>query len=96
MNNRDFNKLVASIKEAGLIKKRRKKPSRIFEWNDVDIKAIRKRFSISQSTFATMIGVSTRTLQNWEQGRRHPMGPAKALLRVVAKYPKVVMETLNG
>ena len=95
MNNQTFNQLLLSTKEAGLIKQGKKKPSRVFEWNDVDIKAIRERFSISQLAFATLIGVSTRTLQNWEQGRRHPMGPARALLKIAAKHPKLVMKALH-
>lgn len=96
MNNQTFNQLLLSIKEAGLIKQGKKKPSRVFEWSDVDIKAIREQFSISQLAFATLIGVSTRTLQNWEQGRRHPMGPARALLKIAAKHPKLVMKALHG
>ena len=42
-----------------------------------------------------MIGVSVATLQNWEQGRRKPEGPARALLRVAAKNPQAVMEALG-
>jgi putative transcriptional regulator len=42
-----------------------------------------------------MIGVSARTLQNWEQKRREPEGPAKALLRVVDRAPQVVLEALH-
>jgi putative transcriptional regulator len=42
-----------------------------------------------------MIGVSIKTLQNWEQGRREPEGPAKALLRVVEMEPKAVMSALH-
>jgi putative transcriptional regulator len=50
--------------------------------------------NVSQSEFAMMIGVSVRTLQNWEQGRRKPEGPAKALLHVASKNPKAVIEAL--
>ena len=56
---------------------------------------IRKALSVSRSEFAMMIGVSVRTLQNWEQGRRKPEGPAKALLRVASKNPKAVLEALH-
>jgi putative transcriptional regulator len=42
-----------------------------------------------------MIGVSVRTLQNWEQGRRQPEGPAKALLRIASKNPSAVLEALH-
>jgi putative transcriptional regulator len=94
MKDKDFSKLVASIKEAGQIKHCHKKSSRIFEITPPSIKAIRKKLNLSQSDFALMIGVSISTLQNWEQGRREPDGPAKALLKIASKNPKAVMEAL--
>jgi len=51
---------------------------------------------MSQTEFAAMIGVSARTLQNWEQGRRNPDGPAKALLKVAVKNPQAVLEALHS
>jgi putative transcriptional regulator len=96
MNEKDFSELVESIKEAGAIKKGKKKPSRRFEITEPDIKAIRNRLDLSQSEFAVMIGVSTSTLQNWEQGRRRPKGLARALLQVAAKNPKAVLEALHS
>lgn len=54
----------------------------------------RARSGLSQSQFAELMGVSKRTLQDWEQGRRKPAGAAKALLRIVAKRPDVVRECL--
>ena len=95
MKTEDFNLLLSSIKEAGDIKSRKKKPSRIFEIDAPEIKMVRKTLNVSQSEFAMMIGVSVRTLQNWEQGRRKPEGPAKALLRVASKNPKAVLEALH-
>jgi len=90
-----FDKLVASIREAGEIKACRRDPSRVYEIDPPEIKMIREKLHASQSDFAMMIGVSTRTLQNWEQGRRHPEGPAKALLRVAARNPNAVLEALH-
>lgn len=52
-------------------------------------KVIRSRLKLSQSAFAGMLGVSLRTLQDWEQGRRHPQGPAVALLRIAEQHPDV-------
>jgi putative transcriptional regulator len=95
MKNEDFDMLLSSIKEAGDIKNGKKKPSRIFEIDAPEIKMVRKSLNVSQSEFAMMIGVSLRTLQNWEQGRRKPEGPAKALLRVASKNPKAVIEALH-
>ena len=48
-----------------------------------------------QSEFALMIGVSVGTLQNWEQGRRKPVGPARALLKVASENPEAVREALE-
>ena len=59
-----------------------------------DIKSIRSRLKVSQSQFAYLIGVKVATLQNWEQGRTTPEGPAQTLLRVIAHNPDIVMEAL--
>jgi putative transcriptional regulator len=95
MNEQDFANLVESVKQAGQIKRGELEPGRTFEFNPPDIKAIREKFQKSQREFAYMIGVSVATLQNWEQGRRKPEGPARALLRVAAKNPSAVMEALG-
>jgi putative transcriptional regulator len=96
MKKENFSKLVASIEEAGEIKAGRKRPSRKYEVKPPDIKMIREKLQVTQREFATMIGVSTRTLQNWEQGRRKPEGPANALLKVATKNPKAVLEALHS
>ena len=96
MNDQDFSNLVESIKQAGEIKKGVREPIRKFEFTPLDIKAIRHKLNKSQSEFALMIGVSVTTLQNWEQGRRHPEGPARALLMVASKNPEAVQEALGA
>jgi putative transcriptional regulator len=53
---------------------------------------IRRRLNLSQSAFAGLMGVSLRTVQDWEQGRRQPSGPAKSLLRIAEQRPEVFME----
>lgn len=55
-------------------------------------KDIRTQMELSQSAFAGLIGVSLRTVQDWEQGRREPSGPAKTLLRIVEQHPEVLRE----
>lgn len=50
---------------------------------------IRSKLNLSQSAFAGLLGVSMRTLQDWEQGRRSPQGPAVALLRIAEQHPEV-------
>ena len=55
-------------------------------------RAIRTKLKLSQSAFAGLMGVSLRTVQDWEQGRRKPSGPAVALLRIAEQNPKVFTE----
>jgi putative transcriptional regulator len=94
VKKRDFEELVESIRQAGRIRRGEAKPSRVTEFAPVDVKVIRIKLGRSQSEFARMIGVSISTLQNWEQGRRRPDGPARALLRVAAARPEVVAAVL--
>jgi len=55
-----------------------------------DVKMIREHVGLSQAVFAGVLGISKRTLQDWEQGRRRPTGSAKALLRIAYKHPEVL------
>lgn len=57
-----------------------------------DIVSIRKDLHLSQCAFASFLGISKRTLEDWEQGRRHPSGPAYSLLRIAQKHPEVFKE----
>jgi len=94
MKQTDFDRLAASVKQAGAIRRGQLKPGRVTELQAEDVRAIRRKLAKSQEEFALMIGVSVATLQNWEQGRRHPEGPARALLRVAAKNPQAIVEAL--
>ena len=94
MKQKDFERLVASVKQAGAIRRGQRKPGRTTEFRPEDVRAIRTQLQKSQQEFALMIGVSVATLQNWEQGRRRPEGPARALLRVAAKNPQAVARAL--
>ena len=96
MKKENFDKLVASIKEAGEIKAGQTAPSRVSKIEPVEIKSVREKLNVSQNDFALMIGVSVRTLQNWEQGRRQPEGPAKALLRVASRNPSAILDALHS
>ena len=95
MKKTDFDKLLESVKQAGQIKRGALKPVRVFKVSTPDIKAIRQKLDVSQNQFAHMIGVTVATLQNWEQGRRQPHGPARALLKVASKNPDAVLEALH-
>jgi putative transcriptional regulator len=94
VKQKDFDRLVASVKQAGAIRRGRLKPGRVTEVRPEDVRTIRSKLAKSQEEFALMIGVSVATLQNWEQGRRRPEGPARALLRVAAKNPQAIVEAL--
>lgn len=94
MKPTEFANLVDSIKQAGKIRRGELEAKRRFQFQPIDIKSIRSRLGLSQSEFALMIGVSVSTLQNWEQGRRTPEGPARALLKVVEQKPEAVLEAL--
>ena len=96
MNERDFDQLVASVKQAGAIKRGELKPGRMTQMDPEDIRMIRRRLNKSQSEFALMIGVSVSTLQNWEQGRRRPEGPARALLKIASENPETVARSLSA
>jgi putative transcriptional regulator len=95
MKDEAFAQLIKSIKQAGEIQRGERLPSRVFEFGPLDVKAIRARLHKSQSEFAQMIGVSIATLQNWEQGRRKPEGPARALLQVALYDPEAVRKALS-
>lgn len=95
MDDSDFKELLASVKEAGEIIKGKKQPSRVTHVEIPDIKQIRKKLNVTQLVFAQMIGISKRTLENWEQGKRTPEGPAVALLKVAASDPQAVYRALH-
>ena len=96
MKNKDFNNLLTSINQARKIHSGKVKTVRILKFNPIMVKRIRMKLHVSQAVFAHMIGVSVDTLQNWEQGRRKPQGPALALLKVAEANPEIVMEALHA
>ena len=96
MKENDLKDLLLSIKEAGKIKNSKIKPSRIFTYSIPDVKKIREKLHVSQNEFARLIGVSENTIQNWEQGRRKPEGPAITLLKITEKNPKAVLKALHA
>ena len=96
MKDNQFTDLLESVREAGKIQQGHQRPSRQFSFSPFDIKGIRKKLKVSQNTFAHLIGVNLSTLRNWEQGRRIPEGPARALLTVASKDPQAVWNALNS
>ncbi|MDD5505585.1 MAG: NadS family protein [Candidatus Omnitrophica bacterium] len=96
MKNKDFKDLLTSIDQARKIHAGKLKVTRVFKFHPIIVKRIRRKLHASQLTFAHMIGVSVDTLQNWEQGRRKPEGPALALLKIAESNPVTVMEALRA
>ena len=90
-----FDELLQSVKEAAAIERGEARPSRRFEVKTAnDVIRVRNKLGVSQTRFARLLGISEDTLQNWEQGRRKPTGPAKVLLKVAAKHPKLILEAV--
>lgn len=95
MKDELFEELLESVREGGAVLREDAEPSRRVEIEEPDVAAVRKRYDLSQEQFATMLGISVRTLQNWEQGRRRPHGPARVLLRVAEAHPEAVLEAVR-
>lgn len=92
-----FDQLVESVKEMKAIQAGKRKPARVTHAADLlrtgapDVATLRGHFQLSQAKFAALLGISVDTLQNWEQGRRVPDGPARVLLRVAAVHPEALL-----
>lgn len=94
MNKQLFEKLYESMTQMNEIIDGTRVPSREFVVDAVHVKEIRKRTGLTQGKFCLLIDVNIGTLRNWEQGRREPTGPAKALLRAIQNDPKHVLAAL--
>lgn len=95
MDKQRFDQLVKGVRamKRHMAAKSAGKPVRgvrVTELPAPDARTIREAAKISQSQFARLIGVNLRTLQNWEQQRTRPTGPAKAMLKIVATNPKAI------
>lgn len=91
MDKQHFDQLVEGVRE--MKRHMAGKPVRGAKSTELpipDVRTIREAAHISQSQFAKLIGVNLRTLQNWEQQRTQPTGPARALLKIVASNPKAI------
>ncbi len=95
MKDKLFRELLESVREAGAILRGEKKASRVFVMEGPNVKGIRARYKLSQDAFAALLGISVKTLRNWEQGRRSPEGPARVLLQVAAKHPEAVWDVVR-
>ena len=88
MDEKNFSELLDSVRDMGRHMRGEKVAGvMVREFPEPDVKAIRERTRLSQSQFAYLIGVKPKTLQNWEQKRVRPAGPARALLKIVESNP---------
>jgi putative transcriptional regulator len=91
-----FDELLKSVKQGGAIIRSKLKPARTFTFADSEVKRIRDQYGLSQDKFAMLMGISTATLRNWEQGRRKPEGPARILLQVAEKHPNALLDLASN
>jgi len=95
MKDELFNDLEVSVQEMIGILRGEVQASRVTVIDSPDVKQIRDGYHLSQGEFAAMLGISVKTLRNWEQGRRNPEGTARVLLRVAAKHPQAVWDVVR-
>ena len=94
MDKQLFERLVESMHQMNEIVAGERSPSREFVVDALHIKEIRKKTGLTQTKFCHLIDVNLGTLRNWEQGRREPTGPARALLKAIAHDPEHVLSAL--
>ena len=97
MDEQHFDRLVKGVLEMKRhMGGKSVRGARSTELSEPDVRAIREAAKVSQSQFAKLIGVNLRTLQNWEQHRTRPTGPARTLLKIVASDPRSAIEALHA
>jgi|SRR6516165_4281001 putative transcriptional regulator len=89
-----FEELYASVQDMDELARGERTPSRELRIDAIAIKQLRSKIGLSQPKFAALLHVDVATLRNWEQGRREPTGPAKALLTAISRDPKHVLKAL--
>jgi len=92
MKDELFDELVGSIREAGAYLRGEETPARVTFVGEPHPRVIREGTGLTQERFAAALGISVKTLRNWEQGRREPSGPAMRLLQIAARHPEVILE----
>ncbi len=91
MNDKQFDELLNSVRDMGChMRGETLTGLHVRAFPEPDVRAIRERTGLSQTRFAYLIGVKPKTLQNWEQRRVRPAGPARALLKIVEANPEAL------
>ncbi len=92
----DFEKdLIASVKEMKAIMRGEIEPARVTRYEMPNTAKVRHDLGMSQNDFSILLGISKRTLEGWEQGRRYPSGAARVLLLIAERHPEVIVNTLS-
>jgi putative transcriptional regulator len=95
MDEKVFGDLLKSVRDMrDHMRGKRVRGARVREVQEPEPRAVREATALSQGDFAELLGVPVKTLQNWEQSRTRPTGPARALLRAIANDPKAVLKAL--
>lgn len=88
--------LIRSAHEAAAIARGEAEPARAFVPSSMDVKAIRKRYGLSQARFAERFGFSVAAVRDWEQNRKTPEGATRAFLLVIDREPEAVQRALSA
>lgn len=89
-----FNSIKQGLNEAVTYSTGKPLKAVVHKFTPLDVKNIRSNMNMSQTEFASAVGISVSTLRHWERGDREPQGPALVLLNVVKKEPQVVLNAL--
>jgi putative transcriptional regulator len=89
-----FAELLESVQELDAVLVAARTASRVVVMDEAEVKQVRAMTGLSQARLARLLRVDVATLRNWEQGRRRPTGPARALLTAVARDPEHVLKAL--
>lgn len=95
MKDELFEEFLEGVRQGGAILRGELKPARATRIEAPNVKQIRKELGLTQEQFAALLGISVGTLRGWEQKRRNPEGPARALLQVAASHPEAVLDALS-
>jgi putative transcriptional regulator len=96
MNDEDFSSLKLSLEQAVAISRGELAPARVTTLETPDVQEVRQQLKLPRAEFARIMGVSPRTVEGWEQGRRQPKGAVSVLLRLALSHPQIVQEALQN
>lgn len=94
VNRRDAERDLGDELLAAVDEMLANQPAKVYVIEQTDVALARQKAQLSQTQFAEILGISVRTLESWEQGKRKPSGAAQSLIKLFIKNPKFVMEEL--